>query len=106
MKFEFESIVIFWHGPSPYYFAAVPSEINDTIKELSHELSYGWGCIPVNVQIGNTKWKTSLMPKNGIYLVPIKLIIQKELNISINSIVNINLIFDSFHNNYVKIFSE
>jgi hypothetical protein len=35
-------------------------------------LTYGWGVIPVVVTIGATEWKTSLFPKDGRYLVPLK----------------------------------
>ncbi len=35
-------------------------------------MTYGWGMIPVRVRIGKTEWKTSLWPKDGHYIVPIK----------------------------------
>jgi hypothetical protein len=35
-------------------------------------VTYGWGVIPVHVRIGVTEWQTSLVPKDGRYLVPIK----------------------------------
>ena len=35
-------------------------------------LTYGWGVIPVQVRIGDTEWETSLFPKDGCYLVPLK----------------------------------
>jgi len=35
-------------------------------------VTYGWGMIPVQVRIGQTSWKTSLWPKDGLYVVPIK----------------------------------
>jgi hypothetical protein len=34
--------------------------------------SYGWGMIPVIARIGATRWKTSLLPKDGRYTVPVK----------------------------------
>jgi hypothetical protein len=35
-------------------------------------VTYGWGVIPVIVRIGKSVWQTSLFPKDGRYLVPIK----------------------------------
>jgi hypothetical protein len=35
-------------------------------------VTYGWGMIPVTAQIGRTGWKTSLFPKDGRYIVPVK----------------------------------
>ena len=35
-------------------------------------MTYGWGVIPVGVQLGQTEWTTSLFPKAGRYLLPLK----------------------------------
>ena len=40
-------------------------------------VSYGWGVIPVTARIGTTTWTTSLFPKDGSYLVPLKDAIRK-----------------------------
>jgi len=40
-------------------------------------VTYGWGVIPVQVRIGKTEWQTSLFPKDGRYLVPIKASVRK-----------------------------
>jgi hypothetical protein len=42
------------------------------VKAISNIVTYGWGVIPVYVRIGKTRWYTSLFPKDGSYLVPIK----------------------------------
>lgn len=64
--------VIIWRGPAPYYFLPVPDEESLDIRELANELTYGWGVIPVTVRLGGTEWTTSLFPKDGRYLVPLK----------------------------------
>jgi hypothetical protein len=64
--------VIIWRGPSPFYFLPVPDEESLDIRELANELTYGWGVIPVTVRLGATEWTTSLFPREGIYLVPLK----------------------------------
>ncbi len=60
-----------WRGPSPYFFVAVPDEESDVLREWSF-VSYGWGVIPVTARTGGTTWRTSLFPKDGRYLVPLK----------------------------------
>ena len=35
-------------------------------------MTYGWGMIPVRARIGATEWETSLFPKDGLYVVPLK----------------------------------
>ena len=36
------------------------------------DVTYGWGMVPVRVRVGKTEWKTSLWPKDGRYIVPLK----------------------------------
>jgi hypothetical protein len=54
-------------------------------------VTYGWGVIPVHVQIGKTEWKTSLFPKDGRYLVPIRMSVQKSENLEVGDNVVIRL---------------
>jgi hypothetical protein len=72
MLLEFTGTIFIWRGPAPFFFVAVPPEQSETIKAISGMVTYGWGVIPVHVRIGKTRWYTSLFPKNGAYLVPIK----------------------------------
>lgn len=72
MNIQFNGKIWYWHGPSPYYFVTVPAEQCDDLKAISGFVTYGWGMIPVTVRIGQTEWKTSLFPKDGRYLVPLK----------------------------------
>ena len=70
---------------------AVPEEPSSDIKEISTIVTYGWGVIPVNVRIGKTEWKTSLFPKDGRYLVPIRMSVQKSENLEVGDSVVIQL---------------
>ena len=72
MRLEFDGEVIHWRGPSPYYFVGVPEPLCEDLRIASRDVSYGWGVIPVTVRIGETTWTTSLFPKDGGYLVPLK----------------------------------
>lgn len=72
MNIEFNGKIIFWRGPSPFFFVTVPAKQSREIKSISKLATYGWGVIPVHVRIGKTKFTTSLFPKDGKYLVPLK----------------------------------
>jgi hypothetical protein len=72
MNIEFSGEIWYWRGPSPYHFVTVPAKECSDLKAISAQVTYGWGMIPVIAQIGATEWKTSLFPKEGRYLVPIK----------------------------------
>ena len=69
---EFDSVVFEWRGPAPFFFAAIPEAECQDIREVSKIVSYGWGVIPCSVTVGKTTITTSLFPKQGSYLVPLK----------------------------------
>ena len=77
MLIVFKGKIIQWRGPAPYLFVAVPEKESANIKAVSKLVTYGWGVIPVVAKTGKTEWKTSLFPKDGRYLVPIKVVVQK-----------------------------
>ena len=72
MNIEFNGKIWYWRGPAPWYFVTVPEKQCSDLKAILKLVTYGWGMIPVNVQIGKTEWKTSMFPKDDRYLVPIK----------------------------------
>jgi hypothetical protein len=72
MNIEFSGKIWFWRGPAPWFFVTVPEEQSRDLKAISGLVTYGWGVIPVHVRIGETEFRTSLFPKDGRYLVPIK----------------------------------
>ena len=77
MNFEFNGKIWFWRGPAPWYFVTVPAKQSRDLNVISEIVTYGWGMIPVDVRIGKTEWKTSLFPKDGRYIVPIKATVRK-----------------------------
>ena len=72
MNIEFTGKIWYWRGPSPFHFVTVPAKQCRDLKAISGFVTYGWGMIPVTVRIGKTQWKTSLFPKDGRYIVPLK----------------------------------
>lgn len=91
MNVTFDGEIIQWRGPSPFFFVAMPPEESADLKEISNRVTYGWGVIPVEVRIGNTVWTTSLFPKDGLYLVPIKAVIRKAENLEEGDMVTVEL---------------
>jgi hypothetical protein len=72
MELEVTGEIWHWRGPSPYHFVTVPEEESAELREVSAGVSYGWGMIPVRAHTGDTEWQTSLFPKDGLYVVPVK----------------------------------
>lgn len=94
MQVSFSGQVWEWRGPAPYHFVTVPDDDADRIKDVEAMISYGWGMIPVSVTIGGTSWTTSLWPKNGAYVVPLKDAIRQAERISLDDTVSVRLDLD------------
>ena len=91
MQIEFEGKIFVWRGPAPYLFVSVPEQPSTQLQAIARFVTYGWGVIPVKARIGKTEWKTSLFPKDGGYLVPIKVMVQKAEKVGEGDTVNIRL---------------
>ena len=91
MILEFSGEVFQWRGPAPFYYVAAPEPESADIEDVSHMVSYGWGCIPVTVRIGTTVWETSLFPKDGLYLVPLKAAVRRAEGIDDGDTVRVQL---------------
>jgi hypothetical protein len=76
-----------WRGPSPFYFVEIPAAQSAQIKERAAQLTYGWGVIPVTGVIGETEFTTSLIPKEGLYLLPIKNVVRFGENLEVGQVV-------------------
>ena len=70
-EWEFTGPIWYWRGPAPYHYVTVPEDVCEGLREWAF-VSYGWGMIPVTVTIGATTWPTSLFPKAGGYVLPLR----------------------------------
>ncbi|HLJ67477.1 MAG TPA: DUF1905 domain-containing protein [Chloroflexota bacterium] len=91
MELEFSGKVWFWKGPAPWHFVTVPEEECVDLAAASGVVSYGWGMIPVTARIGRTRWKTSLWPKDGRYIVPVKTDVRRAERIDVGDTVTVRL---------------
>jgi hypothetical protein len=91
MNFEFTGKILFWRGPAPWFFVAVPEEHSRQLKAISGMVTYGWGVIPVHARIGRAEFQTSLFPRDGLYLVPLKASVRKAENLQEGDEVTIRL---------------
>ncbi|MDX3094799.1 DUF1905 domain-containing protein [Streptomyces sp. ME19-03-3] len=91
MELVFAGRVIEWRGPAPYYFATVPDEESAHIREVAAMATYGWGVIPVDARIGDTAFTTSLFPKDGGYLLPLKAAVRGPQDIAAGDDVTVEM---------------
>ncbi len=91
MTIQFEGKIWFWQGPAPWYFVTVPVAQCSELQALSSAVTYGWGMIPVEAQTGESVWETSLWPKDGRYIVPIKASVREVEKLDKGDTVIVNL---------------
>jgi uncharacterized protein DUF1905 len=87
----FEGEIWYWRGPSPYRFITVPDEASVGLRAIASVVSYGWGMIPVRVRIGETVFETSLFPKDGRYVVPVKDVVRNAEGLAEGDVVAVEL---------------
>jgi hypothetical protein len=91
MHFEFDAEIIYWRGPAPYFYAPVPPAEAEEIRRAAKLVSYGWGVIPVEAIVGGVTFTTSLFPKDGTYLVPLKDAVRKPSGITAGDVIHIEM---------------
>lgn len=90
-NFTFSGEIWHWRGPAPFHFVTVPEKECQDLKAIAGAVTYGWGMIPVDARIGDTRWKTSLFPKDGRYLVPLKDAVRKAEHLEDGDTVTVRL---------------
>ena len=86
--------MIEWRGPAPFYFLPVPIKESAQIKSIASSITYGWGVVYTHATIGSKTWKTTLMPKDDLYLLPIKNEIRLGLKLQMLQSIKATLDFD------------
>jgi hypothetical protein len=81
----FAGTVIEWRGPAPFLFVPVPAAHVDELRLAARLASYGWGVVPVTAEVEGVRFTTSLFPRTGGYLLPLKVAVQRATGIGIGS---------------------
>lgn len=91
MELTFVGEIWFWRGPAPWHFVTVPDDESAAIESVAALITYGWGMVPVTVRIGGSEWTTSLWPKDGGYIVPIKAWVRAAEQLEVGDAVEVRL---------------
>jgi hypothetical protein len=90
VEWVFDGEVIEWRGPAPYLFVVMPEADSADLKAEARSLIY-WGQVPVHVVIGDTEFRTALFPRDGRYLIPLKVAVQEAEGINEGDVVSVVL---------------
>jgi hypothetical protein len=91
MDLDFRGELWFWRGPAPWHFITVPDAECRDLESISALVTYGWGMIPVTARIGGSEWATSLWPKDGRYIVPVKTWVRNAEGLDVGDQVDVHL---------------
>ena len=91
MDLRFSGDIWHWRGPAPHHFVTVPEEESAMLAAVSELVTYGWGMVPVTVRLGGSTWTTALWPKDGGYIVPLKLAVRRAEELEVGDSVAIHL---------------
>ena len=91
VRFGFEAEVIYWRGPSPFFFAPIPPRHVAELRRVSKLVTYGWGMIPVEATINAVTFSTSLYPKDETYLLPLKAEVRRKSDITAGDAISVEM---------------
>ncbi len=92
MDVRFTGRVVEWRGPAPYWFVRLPDREADDVREVAAMATYGWGVVPVRASIGGAAtFETSLFPKDGGYLLPLRKAVRAAAGVSAGDVVTVDL---------------
>ncbi len=94
MRLEFSGELWFWRGPAPFHFVTVPDPECAALESAASAVTYGWGMVPVVARIGRTEWATSLWPKDGGYIVPVKAAVRSAERLAVGDLAAVALHVD------------
>jgi len=75
-----------------WVFVTVPEDDSEDIRDAS-PLKAGFGSVRVAVQIGETRWKTSVFPdsESGCYVLPIKKAVRTAEDLDLGDVAQVDL---------------
>ena len=94
MELRFTNELIEWRGPAPFYFIPTPAKYTAEFKTIAASKSYGWGVLYANITLPGDYWKTTLMPKDGSYLIPIKKAIRLQHGFEVGQKIKVTVDFN------------
>jgi hypothetical protein len=89
VELEFSGKIWEWRGPAPHHFVTVPQAQSAELADVSANVTYGWGMIPVSGRVGGTAFTTSLWPKDGGYIVPLKAAVRRAEGLEVGAVVTV-----------------
>ena len=91
LQLRFAASVIYWRGPAPFFYAPIPTEHAEEVRRAARIATYGWGCVPVEAEVGGVAFTTALFPKDGTYLLPLRVAVRRKTNITAGDLIAVDM---------------
>lgn len=91
LTLTFTGEVVHWRGPAPHHFVEVPAEEVEEIHAVAGAVTYGWGMVPATVTVGGTSMATAIFPRDGGYLVPLKVALRRAEGVGLGDVVTVTV---------------
>jgi hypothetical protein len=70
---------------------SAPADVCADIAEVAAAVTYGWGVIPVEARLDGTAFTTSLFPKDGGYLLPLRDAVRGPSGVAVGDSVTVQM---------------
>jgi hypothetical protein len=92
LVFGFSAELWEWTGKAAWFFATLPAEDAEDIREMVPERR-GFGSVRVEVELGESVWHTSIFPdsSSGSYVLPIKRAVREKEGVDAGDTVDVTL---------------
>ena len=94
LEFSFTAEVWLWQSEkASWHFVTLPGDMSEDIKAFTKHLTRGFRSVKLDVNIGETRWKTSIFPskEHGGYILPIKKSVRAAEDIGVGSTVKLDI---------------
>lgn len=91
MQLEVTGEVVAWRGPAPHHFLRLDGDAADLVAQTAAMVTYGWGMVPVRLRLGSTSWTTSLWPRDGGYMLPLKADVRRREGVALGDVVTVSV---------------
>ncbi|MFN3521927.1 MAG: DUF1905 domain-containing protein [Phenylobacterium sp.] len=91
-ELSFEAEVVYWRGPSPFFYAPLPPAAAEEVRRVARAVSYGWGVVPVTASLGGVAFATSLFPKDGTFYLPLKAAVRKKADVTAGDRILVDMV--------------
>ena len=91
MELSFETRIISWRGPAPFFYAPLPPAEAEEVRRVSKLVTYGWGMIPVEATINGVTFTTAMFRKNDTYYLPLKDVVRRQCGVTADDTIAVEM---------------